>query len=87
MHRGLAPNSPNAQRLRQFDQAINDAAADTGNLLLLIQRAGVQGEKIQREMMARLRSEGYDCRVAYSFDQAMSALTSYLRGEEGESTC
>ena len=44
----------------------------------------------QREMMARFRSEGYDCRVAHSFDQAVKALTGYLNGregEEGDATC
>lgn len=37
----------------------------------------------QREIMARLRAEGYDCRVAHSFDQATKAITGYLRGLEG----
>lgn len=44
----------------------------------------------QREMMARFRAEGYDCRVAHSFDQAVKALTGYLNGregEEGDATC
>ena len=41
----------------------------------------------QVEVMARLRAEGYDCRVAHSFDQATTAITGYLHGKEGSAPC